>query len=68
MSASLQANPFDDAALSFLALRNEAGQYSLWPTFKAVPAGWTQVFGPADRAACLAHIAEHWTSLTPARA
>jgi MbtH protein len=58
-------NPFDNAEGSFLALVNEEGQYSLWPEFAEVPAGWTVAHGPADREACLAHIEERWTDMRP---
>jgi len=54
-------NPFDDDALTFLALKNAQGQYSLWPRFKDVPAGWETVFGPASREECLNHINTSWT-------
>ncbi|MFI5707863.1 MbtH family protein [Kribbella sp. NPDC051620] len=58
-------NPFDDPATDFRALRNELGQYSLWPVTMDRPAGWEAVFGPASRAACLDHIEQAWTSLSP---
>lgn len=56
-------NPFDDESGVFVALRDDAGRYSLWPTFAAVPQGWQVVFGPASRAECLAHFEENWTDL-----
>lgn len=59
-------NPFDDERHPFVMLRNAAGQYSLWPTFREVPLGWLVVFGPDARAACLAYVEEAWRTLTPA--
>jgi MbtH protein len=59
-------NPFDDDEGEFVALRNDEGQYSLWPTFAPVPAGWDEVFGPAERSAVLEHIEASWTDLRPA--
>jgi MbtH protein len=59
-------NPFDDVTGTFHALRNDEGQYSLWPTFVPVPAGWTVAHGPAARQECLDHIEEHWTDMRPA--
>ncbi len=59
------ANPFENKDQSFLALVNDEGQYSLWPSFAAVPDGWTVVHGPGDREACLAHIEEAWTDMRP---
>ena len=58
-------NPFDNTEGSFLALVNDEGQYSLWPEFAEVPAGWTVAHGPADRETCLAHIEERWTDMRP---
>lgn len=54
-------NPFDDDQLSFLSLKNNDGQYSLWPEFKDIPKGWTLTFGPASREDCLSHITQNWT-------
>ncbi|MCK9878876.1 MbtH family protein [Frankia sp. AgPm24] len=61
MSSSL----FDDASGSFLALVNGAGQYSLWPTFLDVPAGWRVAFGPDSRGQCLDHVERTWTNMRP---
>ncbi|MER7771806.1 MbtH family protein [Kitasatospora sp. NPDC096140] len=58
-------NPFEDDSATYLVLRNTEGQYSLWPSFAEVPAGWETVRGPADRQACLDHVAEHWTDMRP---
>ncbi|AWS48141.1 MbtH family protein [Streptosporangium sp. 'caverna'] len=60
-------NPFEDAAGVYRVLRNADGQYSLWPDFAEVPAGWHTVFGPQQRAACVEHIEQNWTDLIPAR-
>ena len=38
-------NPFEAQDGNFLVLVNAEGQYSLWPDFKEIPAGWTAV-GP----------------------
>ncbi len=37
----MAVSPFDDESGHFFALTNSAGQYSLWPLFAQVPAGWT---------------------------
>ncbi|HEY1966411.1 MAG TPA: MbtH family NRPS accessory protein [Pseudonocardia sp.] len=59
-------NPFDDENGTFYALVNGEGQYSLWPTFVAVPAGWSVDHGPADRPSCVRHIERVWTDMRPA--
>ena len=66
MTDDQYVNPFDDERHSFLVLVNATGRHSLWPGFAPVPDGWSPVFGPAARAACLDHIEAAWTSLTPA--
>lgn len=58
-------NPFDDDSLDFLVLVNAQRQYSLWPAFAAVPAGWDIVRGPEPRAACVAFIEAHWADIRP---
>ncbi|WP_329214004.1 MbtH family protein [Streptomyces sp. NBC_01485] len=59
------ANPFDDENGVFRVLVNDEGQYSLWPDFAPVPAGWSSVHGPDTRAACLAYVERHWTDMRP---
>ena len=59
------ANPFDDEDGTFFALINDEGQYSLWPTFADVPAGWKVVHGAGTRQDCLDFIEENWTDMRP---
>ena len=59
------SNPFEDDDHDYLVLRNDDGQYSLWPEFAALPQGWRIVLGPDSRAACLAHIDRTWLDLRP---
>lgn len=66
----MSTNPFDDDQGSFFVLKNERGQYSLWPTFAAIPDGWEVVMGEANcgvdggvpREDALAYIEEHWVA------
>jgi MbtH protein len=58
-------NPFDDEDGVFYVLINDEEQYSLWPAFADVPAGWRVVFGESTRADCLAYVEETWTDLRP---
>ena len=50
------SNPFEDENGSYVVLINDEGQYSLWPEFIDVPAGWTTVHQPASRQTCLDYI------------
>ncbi len=61
----VSVNPFDDENGTFVVLINDEEQHSLWPTFADIPAGWTVVFGEADRAACLEYIEENWPDIRP---
>jgi MbtH protein len=61
----MSTNPFDDDNGTFHVLVNDEEQYSLWPVFADVPAGWTVVLADATRADCLAYVEEHWTDLRP---
>lgn len=58
-------NPFEDPEAPYLVLRNDEHQYSLWPAFADVPAGWTVVREAGSRTACLAFIEENWTDMRP---
>jgi MbtH protein len=60
-------NPFDDVDAAFLVLVNAEDQFSLWPRFAAVPAGWRVAHGPESREACLAFITRQWTDMRPLR-
>jgi MbtH protein len=61
----MSTNPFDDEDGVFYALINDEGQYSLWPTFAEVPAGWRVVHGPGTRQEALDHIEANWTDMRP---
>lgn len=58
-------NPFDDDKGTFYVLVNDEEQYSLWPAFADVPAGWRVVFGESERAQCLDFVEKTWTDLRP---
>ncbi|MFB9832649.1 MbtH family protein [Actinoallomurus acaciae] len=62
----MTTNPFDDPDGTFLALVNDERQYSLWPSFAAVPDGWTVAFGTDTRERCLDYIESVWTDMRPA--
>lgn len=62
----MSTNPFDDPDGRFYVLINVEEQYSIWPTFAAVPAGWEIVFGEDGRQPCLDYVEAHWTDLRPA--
>ena len=58
-------NPFDDEDGDYLILRNDEGQYSLWPSFRETPEGWIPVGPRGSRAICLEWVDQNWTDLRP---
>ncbi len=58
-------NPFEDPNGTYLVLVNQEGQYSLWPDFVDVPAGWTVVHEQSSRSACIEYLETHWTDMRP---
>ncbi|MBD8897914.1 MbtH family protein [Rhodanobacter sp. DHG33] len=55
----------EEVQSQFLALVNGEGQYSLWPSFAEVPAGWKIRNGPDSRKACLEYIEREWIDIRP---
>lgn len=49
----------------FEVVRNNEGQYSIWPALKLIPAGWDAVGKKAVKEECLAYITEVWTDMAP---
>ncbi len=49
----------------YLVVMNLEQQYSIWPAFKSIPEGWSEVGVRGPKAQCLAHIEEVWTDLRP---
>ncbi|AQT86516.1 MbtH family protein [Paenibacillus larvae subsp. pulvifaciens] len=58
-------NPFENADSTYKVLMNGEGQYSLWPAFIEVPAGWSIVHEQDSRQACLDYIEMHWNNMQP---
>ena len=44
---------------------NEEEQYSIWPDFKEIPAGWESVGKTGPKAECLDYIKIVWTDMRP---
>jgi MbtH protein len=49
----------------FVVVINDEEQYSIWPGYKTVPAGWRLEGKRGQKSACLAHIDEVWTDMRP---
>jgi MbtH protein len=61
----MATNPFEDENGVYHVLVNDEGQHSLWPSFVAVPDGWTIVHKSDSRATSLDFIEKNWTDMRP---
>lgn len=55
----------DSASEKYVVVVNHEEQYSIWPSYKAIPAGWRAVGKEGTKDECLAHITEVWTDMRP---
>lgn len=44
---------------------NHEEQYSIWPEWKEIPAGWSAVGPTGKKDECLAYVKEVWTDMRP---
>ncbi len=51
--------------MQFKVVLNHEEQYSIWPDFKELPAGWQGDGFVGTREQCLAHINEVWVDMRP---
>jgi uncharacterized protein YbdZ (MbtH family) len=58
-------NPFEDENAEYLVLINDEQQYSLWPAFRDIPAGWRATGPKGRRRECLDWIDKNWTDMRP---
>jgi uncharacterized protein YbdZ (MbtH family) len=58
-------NPFEDENGDYVVLVNEEKQYSLWPSFREIPKGWTTVGPRGKRKDCLEWVEKNWTDMRP---
>ncbi|MGJ4884418.1 MULTISPECIES: MbtH family protein [unclassified Bradyrhizobium] len=56
---------FDREDVTFTVVVNHEEQYSIWPTFKDIPNGWTAVGVTGSKKECLDHIEQVWTDMRP---
>ncbi|MDD2058578.1 MbtH family protein [Pseudomonas sp. GD03860] len=56
---------FDREDATFKVLVNAEEQYSLWPDYKALPAGWREAGKSGSKQDCLDYIETVWTDMRP---
>lgn len=54
-----------DEDTTFDVVINHEEQYSIWPSYKEVPAGWRTVGKQGKKAECLTYIDQVWTDMRP---
>jgi len=54
-----------DENTTYNVVMNHEEQYSIWPDYKALPAGWTAAGKTGKRDDCLAYIDAVWTDMRP---
>ncbi|MCY0386842.1 MbtH family NRPS accessory protein [Robbsia sp. Bb-Pol-6] len=54
-----------DDDTDFRVVVNDEEQYSIWPDYKAMPAGWREAGKSGKKPECLAWIDEVWTDMRP---
>ena len=55
----------DEDNTIYNVVMNDEEMYSIWPTYKALPAGWKAVGKSGPKEECLAYVAEVWTDMRP---
>ncbi|HEX6098999.1 MAG TPA: MbtH family protein [Thermoanaerobaculia bacterium] len=61
------ANIDQEDTTTYRVVRNEEGQYSIWPADRENPAGWTDGGFQGSKQESLAYIREVWTDRRPTR-
>jgi MbtH protein len=55
----------EDETMVYKVVVNHEEQYSIWPDYKEIPAGWRDVGKSGLKPECLAYIKEVWTDMRP---
>ena len=49
----------------FTVVVNHEEQYSIWPSYKEIPAGWRSAGKTGPKQECLDYVEEVWTDMRP---
>lgn len=55
----------DNPNTTFSVVVNNEAQYSIWPEYKDIPAGWREVGKQGKKEECLSWIKDNWTDMRP---
>ncbi|MCC6921585.1 MAG: MbtH family protein [Nitrosomonas sp.] len=56
---------FDSEDMIFRVVVNHEEQYSIWPEYKDIPAGWRDAGKTGTKKECLDYIETVWTDMRP---
>ncbi len=56
---------FDSEDMIFRVVMNHEEQYSIWPEYKDIPAGWREAGKTGTKKECLDYIETVWTDMRP---
>jgi MbtH protein len=59
------SDPSEHDNVEYLVVVNDERQYSIWPSYRELPAGWNAAGTRGSRAECLAWIEANWTDMRP---
>jgi MbtH protein len=57
-------NAEDDRTIYKVVVNHEE-QYSIWPSYKQIPAGWREAGKEGLKSDCLAYVEGAWTDMRP---
>lgn len=55
----------DELQIMYLILINNEEQYSLWPSYLAIPNGWKAIGKERTKDECLSYIEKTWIDMRP---
>lgn len=55
----------EDDSIIYNVVINHEEQYSIWPEYRSIPAGWKTVGKSGKKSECLAYIDQVWTDMRP---
>lgn len=61
----MQTTDTEDDKTIYAVVVNHEEQYSIWPTDRDIPAGWSKVGKEGLKDDCLSYISEVWTDMRP---
>lgn len=55
----------EEDSTTYTVVVNHEEQYSIWPAYREIPAGWQATSKSGPKAECLSYIDQVWTDMRP---